>query len=477
MSKSTTPCPPSSSTLLDGSLPAQLHRAVKWLVDSPAWASFTPHGNTAWAFSELLLLTLFWVWSDVATLTGAFDHARNLARTLLGKVALTSYTGFAAALDRWTSQLRPRLWSALHERMESVAGTHWRIGGWLPLAIDGSRTSAPRTRANERGLCPRRYGRGVKAKSRVKWKNKRRRSKKLSHPVRPQVWLTLMWHMGLRMPWMWRCGPSNASERQHAADMLEAEEFPEKTLFCGDAGFVGHDLWNAMADRGHHFLIRVGANVRLLRGLGRVTRRGCDIVHFWPRDVARRNQPPMVLRLLKFRVGKCEMHAVTNVLSGRALSDAQAGAAEGLLQRPELHLHAPPRPIQPHAGAGGAGTGVVAGRLVAGAVAGGGGTDPGGDRAGADECERGVAGAPRCDGPGPAAGPETVVAGCDDGRLCPAASEAGAISQAIQGPPFGQASARGPGDGRRATQVQYTVWLSPLPHGVARWGEGGSRTG
>lgn len=324
MSKSTTPCPPSSSTLLDGSLPAQLHRAVKWLVDSPAWASFTPHGNTAWAFSELLLLTLFWVWSDVATLTGAFDHARNLARTLLGKVALTSYTGFAAALDRWTSQLRPRLWSALHERMESVAGTHWRIGGWLPLAIDGSRTSAPRTRANERGLCPRRYGRGVKAKSRVKWKNKRRRSKKLSHPVRPQVWLTLMWHMGLRMPWMWRCGPSNASERQHAADMLEAEEFPEKTLFCGDAGFVGHDLWNAMADRGHHFLIRVGANVRLLRGLGRVTRRGCDIVHFWPRDVARRNQPPMVLRLLKFRVGKCEMHAVTNVLSGRALSDAQA---------------------------------------------------------------------------------------------------------------------------------------------------------
>lgn len=324
MPKSTTPCSPSSSILLAGSLPAQLHRAVKWVLDSPSWAAFTPHGNTAWAFSELLLLALFWVWSDVSTLTGAFAHARNLARTRLGRVALNSYTGFAAALDTWTSQLMPRLWTTLHERMESVAGPHWRIGGWLPLALDGSRASTPRTKANERALCPRRYGHGVKAKSRVKWKNKRRRSKRLSHPVRPQVWLTLVWHMGLRMPWAWRCGPSNSSERQHATDMLEAEVFPEKTLFCGDAGFVGHDLWKAMADRGHHFLIRVGANVRLLRGLGRVKRRSRDIVHFWPRRVAERNQPPMVLRLLTFRVGKCEMQAVTNVLSNRALSAAQA---------------------------------------------------------------------------------------------------------------------------------------------------------
>lgn len=324
MPKANTTWPPFSSTLLTGSLPAQLHRAVKWVLDAPTWKAFTPHGNTAWAFSELLLLTLFWVWSDVSTLTGAFDHARNLARTLLGKVALSSYTGFAAALDTWTSQLMPRLWVALHERMESVAKSHWRIGSWLPLAIDGSRTSAPRTKANEAKLCPRRYGHGVKAKSRVQWKNKRRRSKKLSRPVRPQVWLTLVWHMGLRMPWMWRCGPSNASERAHAAEMLNDEEFPENTLFCADAGFVGHDLWKAMADRGHHFLIRVGANVRLLRGLGRVKRRGCDIVHFWPRDVASRNEPPMVLRLLTFRVGRCEMHAVTNVLSERALSAAQA---------------------------------------------------------------------------------------------------------------------------------------------------------
>lgn len=324
MSKPTTPSSPSSSSLLAGSLPEQLHRAVKWLLDSPSWGAFQPHGNTAWSFSGLLLIALFWVWSDVGTLTGAFTHARDLAQTLLGKIALTSYTGFVAALDTWTAVLMPQLWVALHERMESVAELHWRIDGWLALAFDGTRTSAPRTKANEKGLCPRRYGHGKRAKSRAKWKNKRRRSKRLSQPVRPQAWLTLLWHMGLRMPWAWRCGPSNASERQHAKELLETQKFPEKTLFCGDAGFVGYDLWQAMAQRGHHFLIRVGQNVRLLRGLGHVKQRSPDIVHFWPRRVASQNQPPMVLRLLKFHVGKCEMYVVTNVLSERELSAAQA---------------------------------------------------------------------------------------------------------------------------------------------------------
>jgi len=45
-----------------------------------------------------------------------------------------------------------------------------------------------------------------------------------------------MWHMGLRLPWTWRLGPSNSSERGHVMEMLEKEEFPENTLFCGDAG-------------------------------------------------------------------------------------------------------------------------------------------------------------------------------------------------------------------------------------------------
>ena len=46
------------------------------------------------------------------------------------------------------------------------------------------------------------------------------------------------------------------------------QKFPENTLFCGDAGFVGYDLWQSIIDKGHSFVIRVGGNVRLLTKLG-----------------------------------------------------------------------------------------------------------------------------------------------------------------------------------------------------------------
>jgi hypothetical protein len=323
MAKVNTPCPPNSTAILNGTQPLQLHRVLTWALETRLFANITPHGNTTWTFPQFLLLTLFWVWSERSTLTKAFDHASGLCQSLLGTVVFKSYTGFSGALKTWTPTLIPLMWACLQQRMATIAGKHWRIGLWLPLAVDGSRTTTPRTQKNEHAFCPHRYGRGRTAKSRKKWKNKRRRSKKLSQPVHPQIWLTLLWHMGLKMPWAWKCGPSNASERQHVAELLETLECPENTLFCGDAGFVGYDLWRAMADRGHHFLIRVGSNVRLLRRLSGVKQRG-DVVYCWPNMAAAKKQPPLMLRLLKFQVGKREIFAVTNVLSERKLTDAQA---------------------------------------------------------------------------------------------------------------------------------------------------------
>ena len=74
--------------------------------------------------------------------------------------------------------------------------------------------------------------------------------------------------------------------------MLRQQEFPENTLFCADAGFIGYELWKTILEGGHHFLIRVGGNVHLLRKLGRV-RVSHDIVYFWPREMQRQKQPPL----------------------------------------------------------------------------------------------------------------------------------------------------------------------------------------
>ena len=142
--------------------------------------------------------------------------------------------------------------------------------------------------------------------------------------MKPQVWLTLVWHMGLRAPWSWRSGPSTASERDHLKQMLAEQKFPENTLFCGDAGFIGYEAWKAALDRGHQILIRVGANVTLLRKLGYYARERGGIVYCWPSAAACKKQRPLTLRLIRFRLGRVQACVVTSVLSARRLSERQA---------------------------------------------------------------------------------------------------------------------------------------------------------
>jgi hypothetical protein len=142
-------------------------------------------------------------------------------------------------------------------------------------------------------------------------------------PVGPQVWLTLLWHVGHRLPWAWKIGPSCSSERAHLLEMLNTLNLPENTLICGDAGFVGYDFWNTIDSHGDHFLVRVGSNCSFLRQLGHVRERN-GIVYCWPKDKQQRKQPPLVLRLLRFHDGRGEVYLVTNELSPRKLSDSRA---------------------------------------------------------------------------------------------------------------------------------------------------------
>jgi len=131
----------------------------------------------------------------------------------------------------------------------------------------------------------------------------------------------MMWHMGLRLPWTWRLGPSNSSERGHVMEMLAEENFAENTLFCGDAGFVGYPLWNAIATAGQNFLIRVGANVRLLSEKADVKKCGGGIVLCWPKGKMDSGSPPLRLRLIRVKVGKTKMWMLTSVLDRKELTN------------------------------------------------------------------------------------------------------------------------------------------------------------
>lgn len=299
-----------------------LRKALTWLLNDRIFADIKLHGNISWTPKQLVIVAILWVWSDKSTLSRAYVHARRLSLVMFGSVAIKSFPGMTGALKTWTFQLLPRVQQRMQELMNEVSGDHWRVGLWLALAVDGSRASTPRTISNEKAFSIKDYGRGRKAKSRRKWKNKKKRSKKLSAPVKPQMWITLIWHMGLRMPWIWKTGASTSSERQHLMDMLETAVFPKNTLFCGDAGFVGYEFWNAILSKGHSFVVRVGANVRLLNNLCCV--RGRDgIVCVWPDAMMRKKQPPLVLRLIQIQNERGTMSLVTNVLCSKQLSDSE----------------------------------------------------------------------------------------------------------------------------------------------------------
>ena len=298
---------------------------MEWCVDQSIFQNLKTHGNISWIAKDLVMLAVLWVWSEKSQLTAAFEEAAVWSKRLFGGVAVGSYQALTNALVRYGRQLVPMLWNRLHQLMEQVAEDHWRIGLWLAIAVDGSRVSTPRTKANEKAFRAANYGKSKSAKYRKKKsKNKRKKNRVKAETVTPQIWITLLWHMGLRLPWSWKLGPSDSSERAHFQDMLTTQKFPKNTLFCGDAGFVGYDLWSSIIDAEHNFLIRVGGNVRLLTKLGYYARERDGIVYVWPDSAARKKQPPLILRLIHLKGERGDVYLLTNVLNSRHLSNALA---------------------------------------------------------------------------------------------------------------------------------------------------------
>jgi hypothetical protein len=300
-----------------------LARVLDWLLPSDTiFASMRLHGNTKWVPRALVCLALMWSWSELRCLTDAFVEAAECCRSVLNGPVIGTYQGFMKALTRWTAILMEILWPLLHQRMEEIGGRFWRVGGWIPIAFDGSRSTAPRTRANEKAFCAKDYGKGKTAKYRKKKSKGMRRRKNernKAHPQEPQAWITLLWHMGLRLPWLWRLGPSNASERAHVMEMIAAGKYPKSTLFCGDAGFVGFPLWSAILNSGHDFLVRVGANVTLLCESAAYQLGTQGQVWCWPKNM-QGQQPPLRLRLVKVRLGKSHAYLLTSVLDPKKLT-------------------------------------------------------------------------------------------------------------------------------------------------------------
>jgi hypothetical protein len=271
---------------------------AKWL-PGQFFSHWPVVAGSKWSPLRLFWMAMLMTLSAEQTLQARFDASRAVLRSLYPKWPLgKSYTGWYEAQLRWITPLRPALNGRLQKQMQGMAGKHWEREGWCAFAVDGSRVECPRTQANQAEL---------KCAGRDK--------------TGPQLFLTTLLHMGMGLVWDFRIGPGTDSERRHLEDMLPS--LPRRAMLVADAGFTGYDLFGRLLAAKQHFLIRVGANVHLLKKLGYFEQEGADTVYLWPRRNAQ--EPPVTLRLIKRQQGKKKMYLVTSVLDKNALSDKSAG--------------------------------------------------------------------------------------------------------------------------------------------------------
>lgn len=292
-------------------------QALPWLLGKAGWATIRFREDCTWAPLHLAAAALVWAWSDEATLDERFHTARKITVHLYQPQPelAGSYQAFLKLLRRWTPSFLALLQTSLRRRMQQTLSSHGQVFGFTLFGVDGSRVELPRTKSHEAAYAPS-----------ARRPRKRRRPKKIPQAAHakkgrtPQMWLTTLWRAGTGLPWDWRTGPADSSEREHWKEMLP--QLPENALVAADAGFVGYEYAQAVIASGRHLLVRVGANVRLLCKLG-YARERAGLVYLWPDRQAKAGQPPLVLRLVIAQGGKHPVYVVTSVLDPQCLSDSQ----------------------------------------------------------------------------------------------------------------------------------------------------------
>lgn len=311
----------------DELLPAKLFRGI----GSRPEASWKPR--------MVVLAALFMLTSGKKTLSKGFELGRKVVAKMFRWHSSpgASYQGFVTQLLKWHFELKLAVRIHLQEQMQQRLSQQWTIGGFVAMACDGSRVELSRTRSLEEAYSPKKkHSSSAKKKSKKRKSSggqgpskrripKKKKTAQSAESIRkkansPQMWLTLVWHVGSGLPWDWRTGPSDSSERGHVEQMLP--NLPENTLITADAGFVGYEFWAKILQAGQDFVIRAGGNVKLLKGLG-YARQFEDTVYLWPDKAAKKKQPPLCLRLIELHDGREPVYLVTNLPKSR-LSDRQA---------------------------------------------------------------------------------------------------------------------------------------------------------
>ena len=121
--------------------------------DKDIFAKYRFHGNITWKATDLARMGLLFSWSEKKNVTDAFTETVKRSGQLDAKITHTIYQGFMGALPNYNHIFISTLISQLQQKMLNIGGEFGKESGFVPIAFDGSRNSAPRTHSNEQELC------------------------------------------------------------------------------------------------------------------------------------------------------------------------------------------------------------------------------------------------------------------------------------------------------------------------------------
>jgi hypothetical protein len=260
--------------------------------------------SSRWKTQPLVLVLLFMTWSCGDSQAERFETARGFCVVCLPRRRRPGRTvqGYQKALAKLPLAVLRSLGVSVRQTWIRRLQQRCYEGSFIPIGCDGSRVECPRTPQLEQRLG--------------------QSSKKLAAPT---IWVTVLVHLRLGVPWAWRIGRGIASERAHLSQLLPC--LPAAALLVADAGYVGYALAKRLLETKTWFLIRLSSNATLYtQNLVRLERFRSGVVYYWPQRVENGAGEPLRLRLIRVRARKRkhDLWLLTNVFDERLLSVGMA---------------------------------------------------------------------------------------------------------------------------------------------------------
>ncbi len=260
-----------------------------WKQAHQAWQR--PHYQSRWCLKAMIETLLLMTWGLGQSEAERFQTARAfyISRHAHSKRPGETWEGFQKALQR----LPLRVFRTLAAGVRQGIGQRWlerlRIGGYIPIACDGSRLECPRTHELETRL-----GQAGKEAS------------------APTVYLSTLVLLPVGLLWSWCLGKGTASEHQHLTQLLPT--LPERSLLVCDAGYLSYELYQRILQAPAAFLVRMSSRAYLYTQAKVPLQRFREgWVYYWPTYAQKSRRPPIRARLLRVRGDKADVWLLTSL--------------------------------------------------------------------------------------------------------------------------------------------------------------------